>query len=98
MFLVDTGATTVNMNSRDFYAHFSDVDSVEAQLVTANGKAQGYVATVPNLYVGNIEVTDVEVSHCKSCLNLAGQSLLKKFNMTTSKKGQLEYLTLTLRE
>lgn len=62
-YLVDTGATSVAMNSAD--AQFAKIDFEKGQKIrvsTANGIAQAYLLTLNTLKIGTIVLHNVEVT------------------------------------
>lgn len=96
-FMIDTGASVVSMNSKDFkemFPNFSGKISA-ARFSLADGRTiDGTMVTVPKMQVGPWEFKDVEVSVCETCVPLAGKSLLKRFKISTHQKGNLEYMEL----
>jgi aspartyl protease family protein len=62
-FLLDTGATTVAMNSGD--AKFANIDYIRGeriQMSTANGVVNAYRVTLPTLKIGSMVLNQVEAS------------------------------------
>jgi aspartyl protease family protein len=94
-FLVDTGATTVAMNSGD--AKFANIDYKRGepiQIGTANGVVTAYRVTIANLKIGSITLSQVEASVLEGgspSVVLLGMSALSRLDM----KRQDIALTLT---
>jgi aspartyl protease family protein len=62
-FLVDTGATTVALNSGDAkYANIDYKRGEPIQVGTANGVVTAYRVTIANLKIGSITLSQVEAS------------------------------------
>ncbi|WP_051901387.1 retropepsin-like aspartic protease family protein [Methylotenera sp. L2L1] len=94
-FLIDTGATTVALNSGD--AKFANIDYKKGEPVlvgTANGVVTAYRVTIANLKIGNITLNQVEGSVLEGgspSVVLMGMSALKRMEM----KHQDISMTLT---
>ena len=94
-FLLDTGATTVALNSGD--AKFANIDYKRGrpvQIATANGVVNGYQMTLASLKVGAITLNQVEASILEGgspAIVLLGMSALNRLDM----KRQDIALTLT---
>lgn len=94
-FLVDTGATTVALNSGD--AKFANIDykrGEQIQMSTANGIVTAYRVTIANLKIGGITLSQVEASVLDGGsppIVLLGMSALNRMEM----KRQDIVLTLT---
>ncbi len=94
-FLLDTGATTVALNSGD--AKFANIDYKRGQPVqigTANGVVTAYRVTIDNLKIGSITLSQVEASVLEGgspSVVLLGMSALNRLEM----KRQDIALTLT---
>lgn len=94
-FLVDTGATTVALNSGD--AKFAKIDYKRGQPVmmgTANGVVTAYRVTIANLKIGGITLSQVEGSVLEGgspSIVLLGMSALNRLDM----KRQDIAMTLT---
>lgn len=94
-FLVDTGATTVALNSGD--AKFANIDYKRGepmQVGTANGVVTAYRVTIANLKIGGITLSQVEASVLEGgspSIVLLGMSALNRLDM----KQQDIALTLT---
>lgn len=94
-FLVDTGATTVALNSGD--AKFAKIDYKRGQPVmvgTANGVVTAYRVTIANLKIGGITLSQVEGSVLEGgspSIVLMGMSALNRLDM----KRQDIAMTLT---
>ena len=94
-FLLDTGATTVALNSGD--AKFANIDYKSGQPVqisTANGIVTAYRVTIASLKIGNIALSQVEASVLEGgspSIVLLGMSALNRLDM----KRQDIALTLT---
>lgn len=94
-FLVDTGATTVALNSGD--AKFAKIDYKRGEPVkvgTANGVVTAYRVTIANLKIGGITLSQVEGSVLEGgspSVVLLGMSALNRLDM----KRQDIALTLT---
>lgn len=94
-FLLDTGATTVAMNSGD--AKFANIDYKRGEPVnmsTANGIVTAYRVTIASLKIGGITLSQVEASVLEGGsppLVLLGMSALSRLEM----KRQDIALTLT---
>lgn len=84
-FLLDTGATTVALNSGD--AKFANIDYKRGNLVkvgTANGIVTAYQVTIANLKIGNITLSQVEASVLEGgspSIVLLGMSALNRLEM-----------------
>lgn len=94
-FLVDTGATTVALNSGD--AKFAKIDYKRGEpisVATANGMVTAYRVTIANLKIGSITLSQVEASVVEGGsppIVLLGMSALNRLDM----KRQDIALTLT---
>lgn len=94
-FLVDTGATTVALNSGD--AQFANIDykrGVPVQVATANGIVTAYRVTIANLKIGAVTLSQVEASVLEGgspSVVLLGMTALNRLDM----KRQDIALTLT---
>ena len=94
-FLLDTGATSVALNSGD--AKFAKIDYKRGkpiQVSTANGVVTAYLVTIANLKIGNITLNQVEASVLEGgspSVVLLGMSALNRLDM----KRQDIALTLT---
>lgn len=94
-FLVDTGATTVALNSGD--AKFANIDykrGVPVQVGTANGVVTAYRVTIASLKIGAVTLNQVEASVLEGgspSIVLLGMSALNRLDM----KRQDIALTLT---
>lgn len=94
-FLLDTGATTVALNSGD--AKFANIDykrGVPVQVSTANGVVTAYRVTIANLKIGKLVLNQVEASVLEGgfpSVVLLGMSALNRLDM----KRQDIALTLT---
>jgi aspartyl protease family protein len=94
-FVLDTGATTVAMNSGD--AKFANIDykrGEPVQVATANGVVTAYRVTIATLKIGNITLNQVEASVLEGgspSVVLLGMSALNRLEM----KKQDIALTLT---
>ena len=94
-FLVDTGATTVALNSGD--AKFANIDykrGVPVQVGTANGVVTAYRVTIASLKIGAVTLSQVEASVLEGgspSIVLLGMSALNRLDM----KRQDIALTLT---
>lgn len=94
-FLVDTGATTVALNSGD--AKFANIDykrGIPVQVGTANGVVTAYRVTIANLKIGAVTLSQVEASVLEGgspSIVLLGMSALNRLDM----KRQDIALTLT---
>lgn len=94
-FLVDTGATTVALNSGD--AKFANIDykrGIPVQVGTANGVVTAYRVTIANLKIGAVTLSQVEGSVLEGgspSVVLLGMSALNRLDM----KRQDIALTLT---
>ena len=94
-FLLDTGATTVALNSGD--AQFANIDykrGVPIQVGTANGVVTAYRVTIANLKIGAVTLSQVEASVLEGgspSIVLLGMSALNRLDM----KRQDIALTLT---
>lgn len=94
-FLVDTGASTVALNSGD--AKFANIDYKRGepiQMGTANGVVTAYRVTIANLKIGGITLSQVEASVIEGGsppFVLLGMSALNRLDM----KRQDIALTLT---
>lgn len=94
-FLLDTGATTVALNSGD--AKFANIDYKRGQTVqvgTANGVVTAYRVTIDHLKIGGITLNQVEASVLEGgspSVVLLGMSALNRLDM----KQQDIALTLT---
>jgi aspartyl protease family protein len=84
-YLVDTGATTVVLNSGD--AKFANIDYKRGepiQVGTANGVVTAYRVTIANLKIGSITLSQVEASVLEGgspSLVLLGMSALSRLDM-----------------
>lgn len=96
-FLIDTGATTVALNSGD--AQFANIDYKKGEPVfvnTANGVVTAYRVTIANLKIGSITLSQVDASVLEGgspSVVLMGMSALKRMeinhqgnSMTLTKK------------
>lgn len=94
-FLLDTGATTVALNSGD--AKFANIDYKRGEPVkisTANGVVTAYKVTIANLKIGSVSLSQVEASVLEGGsppFVLLGMSALNRLDM----KRQDIALTLT---
>lgn len=94
-FLIDTGATTVALNSGD--AKFANIDYKKGEPVlvgTANGVVTAYRVTIANLKIGGITLSQVEGSVLEGgspSIVLMGMSALNRMEM----KHQDIAMTLT---
>lgn len=84
-FIVDTGATTVALNSGD--ARFAKIDYKRGepiQISTANGVVTAYRVTIASLKIGSITLNQVEASVLEGgspSLVLLGMSALSRLDM-----------------
>ncbi|MDZ4140509.1 MAG: TIGR02281 family clan AA aspartic protease [Methylotenera sp.] len=84
-FLVDTGATTVALNSGD--AKFANIDYKRGEPVrvsTANGVVTAYRVTIANLKIGAVTLNQVEASVLEGgspSIVLLGMSALNRLDM-----------------
>jgi aspartyl protease family protein len=84
-FLVDTGATTVALNSGD--AKFASIDYKRGKLVqvgTANGVVAAYSTTIASLKIGSVTLNQVEVTVVEGgspSIVLLGMSALNRLDM-----------------
>jgi aspartyl protease family protein len=84
-FLLDTGATTVAMNSGD--AKFAKIDYKRGQPVqvsTANGVVSAYLVTIANLKIGGITLSQVQGTVLEGgspSVVLLGMSALNRLDM-----------------
>jgi aspartyl protease family protein len=94
-FLLDTGATTVAMNSGDAkYANIDYKRGEPIQVSTANGIVTAYRVTIANLKIGGITLSQVDASVLEGgspSLVLLGMSALNRLDM----KRENIALTLT---
>lgn len=94
-FLLDTGATTVALNSGD--AKFANIDykrGIPIQVSTANGVVTAYRITLPSIKIGGVTLNQVEASVVEGGsppIVLLGMSALNRLDM----KRQDLALTLT---
>jgi len=94
-FLIDTGATTVALNSGD--AKFAKIDYKKGEPVlvsTANGVVTAYRVTIANLKIGNITLSQVEGSVLEGgfpSVVLMGMSALNRMDV----RHQGSTMTLT---
>lgn len=94
-FLLDTGATSVALNSGD--AKFANIDyksGTPVQVNTANGVVNAYHVTIANLKIGSITLSQVEANVVEGgspSIVLLGMSALNRLDM----KRQDIALTLT---
>lgn len=94
-YLLDTGATTVALNSGD--AKFAKIDyekGEKAQASTANGVVEVYVVTINTLKIGSITLNNVEATVHEGgspSVVLLGMSALNKLDM----KRDNSIMTLT---
>ncbi len=94
-FLLDTGATSVALNSGD--AKFANIDyksGTPVQVSTANGVVNAYHVTIANLKIGSITLSQVEANVVEGgspSIVLLGMSALNRLDM----KRQDIALTLT---
>ena len=99
-FLVDTGSSLLTI-SEDYLARskvsYKMIGNNEMR--TADGKkVAGRMISVQSLKVGPHEVRDAQAFACKDCMLLLGQSILSKFDIKSTKKQGVEFLTLSLRK
>ena len=84
-FVVDTGATTVALNSGD--AKFANIDykhGEPVQVSTANGVVTAYRVTIANLKIGGITLSQVEANVLEGgspSMVLLGMSALNRLDM-----------------
>jgi aspartyl protease family protein len=84
-FILDTGATTVAMNSGD--AKFANIDykrGEPVQVSTANGVVTAYRVTIANLKIGGITLSQVDASVLEGgspSVVLLGMSALNRLDM-----------------
>jgi aspartyl protease family protein len=84
-FLLDTGATTVTLNSGD--AKFANIDyrlGEPVQVSTANGMVSAYRVTIANLKIGGITLSQVDATVMEGgspSLVLLGMSALSRMDM-----------------
>ncbi len=94
-FLLDTGATTVALNSGDAkFAHIDYKRGVPTQVSTANGVVTAYRVTLPSIRIGGVTLNQVEASVVEGGsppIVLLGMSALNRLDM----KRQDIALTLT---
>jgi aspartyl protease family protein len=94
-YLLDTGATTVALNSGD--AKFAKIDyekGEKAQASTANGVVEVYIVTINTLKIGSITLNNVEATVHEGgspSVVLLGMSALNKLDM----KRDNSIMTLT---
>ncbi len=94
-FLLDTGATTVALNSGD--AKFANIDykrGIPIQISTANGVVTAYRVVLPSIKIGSVTLSQVEASVVEGGsppIVLLGMSALNRLDM----KRQDIALTLT---
>lgn len=94
-FLIDTGATTVALNSGD--AKFANIDYKKGEPVlmsTANGVVTAYRVTIATLKIGGITLNQVEASVLEGgfpSVVLMGMSVLNRMDV----KNQGSTMTLT---
>jgi len=101
-FLVDTGASLFTI-SDDYLARskvsYKEIGSGGRSMQTADGrKVEGRMVSVQSLRVGPYEVRDAQAFVCKDCTLLLGQSILSKFDIKSTKKQGVEFLTLSPRK
>ena len=99
-FLLDTGAYMTTVSEQ--YLSLSNAQYVVSKatvpVTMADGRQQvARELIVAVLRVGPVELRDVPVVACKSCVLLLGQSTLSKFDLSSSKVNGLEFMTLTPR-
>jgi tetratricopeptide (TPR) repeat protein len=97
LFMVDTGATELIL-SRQFLAEngLEGFTVQDRQLATL---ADGHSVLAERIVFHSVQIgpwtlKDVTAVVCDGCAPLAGQSLLKRFQMSTRNVGGVEYLTL----
>jgi aspartyl protease family protein len=84
-FIVDTGATTVALNSGD--AKFANIDYKRGEQIrmdTANGEVSAYRVTIANLKIGGISLNQVEASVIEGgypSMVLLGMSALRRMEI-----------------
>ncbi len=84
-FLLDTGATSVALNSGD--AKFANIDykaGVPVDVSTANGAVTGYRVTIANLKIGGITLSQVEATVFEGgspSMVLMGMTALNRLDM-----------------
>ena len=97
MFMVDTGASLVTMNTSDLKKSYPDIEKTaeSTQASLADGTIIDMkMAVIPTLKVGPWTVRNVEVAFCEGCQNLAGRALLRRFTIRTLPKGEFETMEL----
>ncbi|MCW7540457.1 retroviral-like aspartic protease family protein [Aquabacterium sp. A7-Y] len=99
-FMVDTGATTTTFSTADLEA--ADVvwrvSRPRVEMRTADGrKVTADAVVLESVRLGPFELKNVAAVVCEDCASLLGQSTLSRFDMASSRKQGVEFLSLTLR-
>jgi len=99
-FLYDTGASVVQLSTK--LVNELGLDPRQEGKITyvqiANGqRIPVRNVKIPKLWVGSIEVHDVDAVYCDGCDLLMGQTLNSRFESSVQKSGDSDFLTLRFR-
>jgi predicted aspartyl protease len=99
-FLVDTGASLLTLSPEivqesrarpRFAGHI-------VTLKTVSGTIVGEGVLLPEIQIGSLWLQDVEGVVCDGCPALLGQSVLRRFDLRTTRRHSVEFLLLTPRQ
>jgi clan AA aspartic protease (TIGR02281 family) len=96
-FMVDTGASKTTLNDAMLTSSKASYKVIKPHvtMVLANGShVSARVVVLDTLKVGPFELRKVTTVVCPTCLPLLGQGSLSQFNMSSTKKEGVEFMTL----
>lgn len=98
-FMVDSGASLLSL-SPEAVQETGARPRLAGQVVTlrtASGTVVGDAVLLPEIQIGSLWLEDVEGVVCDGCPPLLGQSVLRRFDLRTTRRHSVEFLILTLR-